>query len=314
MKKISRFVLLCAAAILMLPILASCQAKQEQEAEKADTEKAKHVVFIGLDGWGSYSVSKADMPVVKALMKDGSYTLKKRTVLPSSSAVNWASMFMGAGPELHGYTEWGSKTPELPSRVVKKHNIFPTIFQIYKDARPNAETGALYEWEGIKYLVDTLALSYKYHVPDYNKMPEDLAEKASQYIREKKPELVAVCFDNPDHVGHAIGHDTPEYYAKLAELDKYIGRIVKAVEDAGVKDETIFIVTADHGGINKGHGGKTMLEMETPLIFCGKNIKSGYCFDEISTVQYDVAATIAKIFNLSQPQVWVGRPINEIFK
>ena len=27
--------------------------------------KAKHVILIGLDGWGSYSVEKADMPVVK---------------------------------------------------------------------------------------------------------------------------------------------------------------------------------------------------------------------------------------------------------
>jgi predicted AlkP superfamily phosphohydrolase/phosphomutase len=38
------------------------------------------------------------------MMENGSYTLKMRSVLPSSSAVNWASMFMGAGPELHGYT------------------------------------------------------------------------------------------------------------------------------------------------------------------------------------------------------------------
>jgi hypothetical protein len=27
--------------------------------------KAKHVFIIGLDGWGSYSVEKADMPNVK---------------------------------------------------------------------------------------------------------------------------------------------------------------------------------------------------------------------------------------------------------
>jgi len=64
--------------------------------------KAKHVILIGLDGWGSYSVEKADMPVVGKLMEEGAYTLKKRAVLPSSSAVNWASMFMGACPELHG--------------------------------------------------------------------------------------------------------------------------------------------------------------------------------------------------------------------
>ena len=30
--------------------------------------KAKHVVFIGLDGWGAYSMEKANMPTVKQLM------------------------------------------------------------------------------------------------------------------------------------------------------------------------------------------------------------------------------------------------------
>ena len=83
--------------------------------------RAKHVVFIGLDGGGAYRREKANMPTVKQLMKDGSYTLEKRAVLPSSSAVNWSSMVMGAGPELHGYTEWGSKTPELPSRVLSHY-------------------------------------------------------------------------------------------------------------------------------------------------------------------------------------------------
>ena len=66
----------------------------------------------------------------------------------------------------------------------------------------------------------------------------------------------------------------------MAELDGYIGQIIQAVKDAGIYDETIFIVTADHGGVNKGHGGKTMLEMETPFIICGKNVKKGYEFTE----------------------------------
>ena len=96
----------------------------------------------------------------EALMDAGCYTLKKRSVLPSSSAVNWASMFMGAGPELHGYTEWGSRTPELPSRVLNEHGIFPTVFSELRKAAPDAEMGVLYEWDGIKYLVDTLALNH----------------------------------------------------------------------------------------------------------------------------------------------------------
>ena len=276
--------------------------------------RAKQVVFIGLDGWGAYSMEKANMPTVKQLMKDGSYTLEKRSVLPSSSAVNWASMLMGAGPELHGYTEWGSKTPELPSRVLNKNGIFPTIFQLLRDARPKAEIGCLYEWNGIKYLVDTLSLNYHYHVADYNKTPKELGNMASAYIKEKHPTLVAICYDNPDHTGHTEGHDTPGYYEKLKELDTYVGQIVQAVKDAGILDDTIFILTSDHGGIKKGHGGKTMQEMETAFIISGKNIKKGLRFDDVSMMQYDVASTIAHIFNLEQPQVWIGRPMKIVFK
>ncbi|NCC09373.1 MAG: alkaline phosphatase [Bacteroidia bacterium] len=282
-------------------------------SQAGNLPKAKHVVLIGLDGWGSYSVQKAHMPNVKTLMKQGAFTLKKRSVLPSSSAVNWASMFMGAGPELHGYTDWGSKTPELPSRELNAHGIFPTIFQLVRDKSPKAEIGCLYEWDGIKYLVDTLSLSYHAEAPDYNEYPEALCGMAERYIKEKHPKLLAVCFDNPDHVGHVSGHDTPEYYANLKELDRYIGRIIQAVKKAGMLKETIFIVTADHGGINKGHGGKTMAEMETPFIISGKGIKKSGEFSE-SMMQFDVASTIAYIFGLQQPQVWIGRPMKQVFK
>ena len=182
----------------------------------AQNWKADHVFLIGLDGWGAYSVEKAEMPNVKTLIDAGCYTLKKRSVLPSSSAVNWASMFMGAGPELHGYTEWGSKTPELPSRVVNEHHIFPTIFSELRKAVPDAEIGVLYEWDGIKYLVDTLALNYHVQAPDYNLYPAALCEMACKYITEKKPVLTAICFDNPDHVGHAVS------YTHLVEIQFHV--------------------------------------------------------------------------------------------
>ena len=44
---------------------------------KAPEWKAEHVFVIGLDGWGAYSVEKADMPNVKALMDAGCYTFEK---------------------------------------------------------------------------------------------------------------------------------------------------------------------------------------------------------------------------------------------
>lgn len=303
---------LLSSLLVVCSILTSCHSNVGNEAKAKQEAKAKHVVFIGIDGWGAYSVPKAETPAIAKLMNDGSYTLEKRSVLPSSSAVNWASMFMGAGPEVHGYTDWGSRVPELPSRIVNENGMFPTIFKLLRDARPDAEIGCMYEWKGIKFVVDTLALNYYAQAVDANEQPDQLCTMAEVYIKDKKPTLLAVCFDALDHVGHKEGHDTPQYYAKLSELDGYVARIVQAVQEAGMLDETIFVLTSDHGGIGHGHGGKTMLEMQSPFIITGKNVKSGLEFHE-SMVQYDVASTIAYVFGLEQPQVWVGRPMVQVF-
>ena len=67
------FLTLLATFALLFSFTFSCHAKGK--------DKAKHVVFIGLDGWGAYSLPKADMPNVKKLMEDGAYTLKKRSAL-----------------------------------------------------------------------------------------------------------------------------------------------------------------------------------------------------------------------------------------
>ena len=276
--------------------------------------KPKHVLVIGIDGWGGYSVPRAhDIPNISQLMQEGCYTLKKRSVLPSSSAVNWASMFNGSCPELHGYTTWNSSTPEIPSAELNQHGIFPTIFSVLREARPEAVTGCLAEWDGIKPVVDTLAIDCYDLAADWEQKPQQLCEMAEQFILERKPTLLAVCWDQLDAVGHAVGHDTPAYYQKLAELDGYVGRLVQALKTAGMYEDTVIILTSDHGGKDKGHGGNSLLEMEHPFIICGPGIRKGQEIQE-PMMQYDTAATIAHIFGLEMPRSWVGRPVLSVFQ
>lgn len=290
--------------LLALMALASCQKKAPE-----------HLVFIGLDGMSAETFQQADMPFIKSLLPESSYTVKKRSVLPSSSAVNWASMWMGAGPELHGYTTWGSKTPDLPSRKLNKNGIFPTVFGLIRDANPDFEMGCLYDWPTIKCLVDSTAFNVCASA-DFGEMADivSLTKFAADYLYEKQPNVAVVVYDCPDHVGHAIGWGTPEYYDDLTKLDKGVEELFAAVERAGYKDKTVFIITADHGGIGRGHGNKSMSEMETPFIILGPGIKKGYCFDDVSMMQFDIAATIATMYNVEQPQVWIGRPVTSIFE
>ncbi|MCD8080505.1 MAG: alkaline phosphatase [Bacteroides sp.] len=271
-------------------------------------QECKHLVFIGLDGWGSYSLERSSGTTFHSLLDQSTYTLEKRSVLPSSSAVNWATMFMGASPEIHGYTEWGSQTPEIPSREVNRNGIFPSIFSVLREAEPEAEMGCLYEWNGIKFLIDTLSVSHHAIAPAYTQNPTLLCEMAEQYIVEKKPRLTAVIFDNPDHIGHKEGHDTPAYYTQLEELATYVQRIIDATHQAGIYDETVFILTSDHGGIEKGHGGKTLEELRTPFLMWGKGIRPGHQIAE-NMAQYDVAPTMALLLELTPPQVWTGKAL-----
>ncbi len=279
----------------------------------AKSIKNKHVILIGLDGWGAYSVPKAhDMPNIQYMIDHGACTLKKRSVLESSSAINWASMFNGACTEQHGYTQWGSRTPEIPSMVTNSHGIFPTIFSILREQHPQAITACMMEWDGIKYLVDSLAIDHIAVAADYEQDPGHLCRLAEEYIKAWKPNLAAICFDQIDHAGHRDGHDTPAYYESIAQVDRYVGRIMQAARDAGIYDHTVFIITADHGGKDHGHGGKTLLEMETPFVIYGKGIKQGYEITD-AMMQFDVAATIAEIFRLKRPQAWRGQPITSAF-
>jgi len=279
-----------------------------------EKERPKHIIIVGFDGFSSHSIIHgADMPTFRKLMAGGAYTLENRSVLPSSSAVNWASMFMGAGPELHGYTEWGSRTPELPSRIVNNDNRFPTIFGLYRDKAPDAEIGYMYEWEGMNYLVDTLAINYRMQTPVTEDNPAGCTPFAVKYIKEKKPNLLAVIYDQPDGTGHSYGWTSTAYYDKLTQLDGYLKQIIQAVEEAGIMEETVIMVVSDHGGIDKGHGGKTMEEMQIPVVFYGKGIKKDFVVSE-STMIYDIAGTLAYMLEVTQPQVWIARPILSVFE
>lgn len=284
-------------AMFVAAMLCSCQGERQ----------AEHVFLVGFDGWGSYCMDSVDMPNTRALMEQGCYTFKKRTVLPSVSAPNWASMFMGATTELTGWTNNGA-TPPLEPAYVNENGVFPTIFSLIREQIPEAKSACIYEWGGIRPLVDEKAIDYC-----VQEKPELIASRSAKYIKDVKPDFMAIIYDDPDHVGHSAGHATPEYYARMEELDALLGEIITAIKEAGIYDDSIIIVTSDHGGINHGHGGLSMMEMETPFIIAGKNIKQGGEFSEVM-LQQDTAHTLAEIFGLTVPQMWSGNSMSHVFE
>ncbi len=290
----------------MVSTLLFCSCNKENALKEEKHQYAKHIILFGSDGFGAYAFKKAKIPNIRRMMNNGCYSLEARSVLPSSSAVNWASMIMGSGPELHGYTEWGSKTPELPSRKIGKGGIYPTIFSLIDEKFPNAKKGVSYTWDGIGYLFEKNMVDL-----DFNgKTDEETVEKAIEFLVKEKPIFTFIHVDEPDGTGHKIGHDTPEYYQTTEKIDSLVGKMITALEEQKMMEETIIIFTSDHGGINKGHGGKTLLEVEIPWIIYGKGIQKKKI--EETVVTYDTGTTIAFLLGLEIPEFWRGKPIKSV--
>lgn len=267
---------------------------------------AKYVFFLGVDGWGSYSVpSSTDIPTIKYMMDNGCCTLKKRTEIPTVSGPNWAAMFNGAPLSMTGYTD-NNCTPSFQPLRVTENNTWPNIFYELRKQRPEVEMGIVTEWIDLLNMVDTKSFDYVDEVYDNSTGSRAWVKKAQAYVKEKRPNLLFVHIDQVDHAGHSAGHGTPDYYKSVYAVDDEIEEFMQTVKDEGLYDESIFIVTSDHGGIGTGHGNNTLQEMETPFVIFGKGVRKGESITN-TMAEIDVAPTIARIFHLDIPQCWRGQ-------
>jgi predicted AlkP superfamily pyrophosphatase or phosphodiesterase len=275
---------------------------------RAATARLEHLVVVGCDGFGSVGFTPENAPVLHQLMRDGAYTLHARGVMPTSSSPNWASMIMGAGPEQHGVTsnDWQPDRFDIAPTVKGSAGIFPTIFGVMRAQKPQARIACIYDWAGFGRLLEPRAPDLLENVPG---SPATI-QRAIAVIKEQKPTFLFIHLDAVDHAGHTYGWKSPEFFQTIEQIDGLIGQLLNALTDAGIRGQTAVLMTADHGGKGKSHGGATMEEIEIPWILAGPGIRHGY---EIKTPvnTYDTAATIARLFHLRPPDGWIARPVVE---
>jgi hypothetical protein len=292
--------------LVVMVLFTSCKKEGEKYPHGIE-----HVIVIGVDGLSPDGIQKAKTPVIHDIIATGAVKWNVRTVLTSSSSQNWASMISGAGPEQHGVinNDWELDDHSLPPIVQEADGRFPTIFSVLHKEKPEAEIGTVYHWDGFGRLFQKSAVNYDKRFSTEDSTATDFI----RYIKDKKPVLGFVHFDHVDHAGHHGGHGSPEYYESVAKTDSLVAQILKAIKDAGMEDNTLVIIWADHGGIGYGHGGATPQEAEIAGIFYGKGVKKGYEIEQ-QVYTYDLAATIAFALKVTPPYAWIGRPVKPVFE
>ena len=92
--------------------------------------------------------------------------------------------------------------------------------------------------------------------------------------------------------------------------DSLIAGVLDALDAARIREKTVVLVTADHGGKGTKHGGDSPEELEIPWILHGPGVHRGV---EIrSTVNtFDTAPTLASVLGVKPPSCWQGRVVRE---
>ena len=253
-----------------------------------------HVVVVGLDGAGAF-IKDAKTPEFDRIFSNGALTYDALTSFPSISAECWGSMIFGVAPEVHGLTNeivWKREYP-CDSQI-------PSIFKRIRQARPEAKLGAYCEWKPIAMGM----IEKNVNVASVSMKDDELTPVICDYIKKEKPNFLFIHFDSIDAAGHRSGYGNPPHLQRIGEVDALIGMVYNAVCDAGILEDTLFIVVADHGGtqLPSGggmHGGWTDEEKYVTLALTGKSVVKGYI--ENANVR-DISAIVLHALGIEVPK------------
>jgi hypothetical protein len=261
----------------------------------------RHVVIISIDGLRPDALALADTPIMDGLMAKGAYFPNAQTVGISETLPSHASMLSGMVPEKHGIV-WGLPYIGWPGMNG------PTLFSVAHQA--GHSTAMVFGKEKLGHLI--LPNSVDEHFGADVGDPE-IKQQAVQFIEAGLPTVLFIHFPDTDRVGHAYGWMSANQLQSVAFVDGLIGEIMAAIERGGYLDNTLLIITADHGGHDKVHGDDSPEDRTIPWLAVRPGGPAGITLTRrINT--YDTAATALYALALPIPDRWDGQPVMELFE
>ncbi len=263
--------------------------------------RAQHVFIVSFDGGKPEVMKRSPMPQTFSMAKSGAATWNAQTVFPSITLTSHTSMLTGVQPLKHRilWNDW------IPSRGLVS---VPTVFGL---AHRAGYTTALFAGKPKFRHLNVPSTLDEFQIPDYS--ANVVAKAAAKYIETQKPNLCFIHFADSDGAGHKYGWGTPEQVQSFADEDAALKILREAVKRAGIEKDSVFILSADHGGHDKTHGSNSPDDMTIPWIAWGESVKPGF---EIKTPvsTCDTAATALWLLDVPVPASFDGKPVQSAFK
>lgn len=255
----------------------------------AVAQPVKYIVLISIDGFRPdfYKDASWPTPNLQQLKTSGVYADGVRGVFPSVTYPSHTTIITGAMPAKHGiyYNEpfepagqtgrwyWEAnliKTPTLwdalhqaglTSAAVSwpvtvgapiSYNV-PEIWPLEKNGDKAAaiqmRTTPASLYSELEQNATGKLTSNDFN-SDYLTMDENIARIGAYIIRTYKPNLTAIHFVCVDHYEHEEGRDGPMVRRAIESADRGVGKILEALQMAGIADSSAIIITGDHGFVD----------------------------------------------------------------
>jgi len=257
-----------------------------QRALRAETVQP-HVVLLSIDGLRPDYYLHPDtyhlkVPHLRSLMQRGSYAQSMLGVYPTLTYPSHTTIVTGVRPARHGIVSnfvfaptqgllnWYLKSTDIQAKTLwdaaKDKGLKTAIvtwpvsygaqvdYLIPENLAATPEIADLIRQGSTAGLFETLE---KQHGPikllpfsdpkaclPLDKMTTDFA---AEILKTYKPHLLLVHLLDVDHEQHGTGIDTPQVFASFERIDALIGNIIAAARQAGMLDDTTFIIVGDHG-------------------------------------------------------------------
>jgi predicted AlkP superfamily pyrophosphatase or phosphodiesterase len=258
----------------------------------------EHVIIVSYDGLRADAVEAAPMQNLLSLMQTSAYSLNALTIKYAVTLPGHASMLSGMCQSKHG-VDWDVTT-------------------YYKGYSQGTDIFDLTDAAGMRSVMivnkDKLRQLAQPETTDVFQVVYGVESTIMQAAIDQIPQgfdLMFIHIGSPDYRGHKYGWMSDAQFTALRDGDAALGLLVAALDQYGIRDSTLLIVTSDHGGHDQTHVGTVIEDLLIPWVASGPGIKPGPLTTQVHTM--DTAATAAYVLDLPIPAEWDGTPIMEIF-
>ncbi|KAL1914826.1 uncharacterized protein VTP21DRAFT_7918 [Calcarisporiella thermophila] len=255
----------------------------------------KRVVVFGIDGGGAF-VQWGNAPNLKNFIKESAYTFEAKAMTPTISAQNWGAMIHGVGPSKHGLTNEIAESTPYP-----EDSPYPSLFKLLQKERPDIVMASISGWTPLnRGIIEESVKMTKINGEDAENTP-----KIVDYIKNNDFQLLFIHHERMDDIGHAHGWNSTEYINAWPQTDEMFGQVLAAIDESGKRKDTIVVVTCDHGGLGKTHGGTTPGELNILWAARGPGIEARQIKGQVRNM--DVAYVMADALGFKPPANWDAR-------